>query len=216
MRVALLVLSLVAAAAAQPAGRRPPGGALPVRPGAPPLIVFFGDSLTEGFGLDSGQSFPALIERDLEREGYRYRVENLGVSGDTTQDGLARVDMAVNEHPALVVLELGANDGLRGEPVANIEKNLAELVERFKKGGSTLLLTGITLPPNYGATYVSRFTAIYPELAKRYQLKLMPFLLQGVAGNPSLMQRDGLHPNAEGEKLVARTVWQSLRPLLRK
>lgn len=209
MRVALLFLAALAAAPAQqPAARRPQG--------EPPLILFFGDSLTEGYGLESRQSFPSLVQQEIERGGYRYRVENLGVGGDTTQDGLSRIDMALDEHPSIVVLELGANDGLRGEPVANIEKSLSQIIEQFVKAKATVILAGITLPPNYGATYITRFAAIYPELAKRYNLKLIPFLLQGVAGNSNLMQRDGLHPNAEGEKIVARTVWQYVKPALRK
>ena len=208
-RVVFLTIVGVAAAWTQPAANRP-------APGNAPLIVFFGDSLTEGFGLQSVQSFPALIRNELESSGYHYRVENLGVAGDTTQDGLARMDTALNEHPAMVVLEFGANDGLRGQPVANIEKNLSQMIEEFQKAKVNVILAGITLPPNYGPTYVSRFTAIYPQLAQHYHLRLIPFLLEGVAGNASLMQRDGLHPNAEGEKVVARTVWKYLQPNLRR
>jgi acyl-CoA thioesterase-1 len=206
MRVVLLILLTAAAALAQ-TGREQ---------GMRPLIVFFGDSLTEGLGLDSRQSFPSLVQQTIEGEGYHYRVENFGVSGDTTQDGLARIDMVIERHPSIVVLEFGANDGLRGEPVSNIEKNLAQLIEQLRKAHVAVLLAGITLPPNYGTTYISRFASLYPSLAKQYQIKLIPFLLQDVAGHANLMQRDGLHPNAEGEKTVARTVWQYLKPLLRK
>ncbi len=211
MRLALLAF-LMAWGAAPACAQASPGR----EQGAAPLIVFFGDSLTEGFGLDSRQSFPSLVQQSIDREGYRYRVENFGASGDTTQDGLARIDMVIERHPAIVVLELGANDGLRGEPVANIEKVLGQVIEQLQKAHAVVLLAGITLPPNYGPTYVSHFAAIYPSLAKRYQLRLIPFLLQDVAGHANLMQRDGLHPTAEGEKIVARTVWQYLKPLLRK
>lgn len=181
-----------------------------------PAIVCFGDSLTAGFGLDAGQSYPDLLQRDLDQRGYKYRVENLGVNGDTTQDGLARVSMALALKPAIVVLELGANDGLRGQPVAGIESSLAQIIESFQKAKVHLLLAGITLPPNYGPDYIKRFAAMYPELAAKYKLRLLDFLLVGVAGDTRLMQRDGLHPNAEGARIVAATVFKALLPMLKK
>ena len=187
-----------------------------------PVIVCFGDSLTAGFGLDSGQSYPSLLQRELDRRGYKYRVENLGVSGDTTQDGLARVSNALALKPAIAVIELGANDGLRGQPVAGIERNLGQIIEAFQKADGfqaakvNVLLAGITLPPNYGPDYIKRFAAIYPALAARYKIRLLDFLLAGVAGNPRLMQQDGLHPNAEGTRTVAATVFKALEPMLKK
>lgn len=180
-----------------------------------PVIVCFGDSLTAGFGLDSGQSYPSLLQRELDRRGYKYRVENLGVSGDTTQDGLARVANALALHPAIAVIELGANDGLRGQPVSGIERNLGQVVEAFQKAKVSVLLAGITLPPNYGPEYIHRFAAIYPELAAKYKVRLLDFLLAGVAGNPRLMQQDGLHPNAEGTRIVTATVLKALLPMLK-
>jgi len=180
-----------------------------------PVIVCFGDSLTAGFGLDSGQSFPDLLQRDLDLRGYKYRVENLGVSGDTTQDGLARVSMALALKPAIVVLELGANDGLRGQPVSGIERNLGQAIEAFQKAKASVLLVGIKLPPNYGPDYTTRFAAIYPALAAKYKVRLLDFLLEGVAGNPRLMQQDGLHPNAQGTRIVAATVFKALQPMLK-
>jgi acyl-CoA thioesterase I len=179
-----------------------------------PVIVCFGDSLTAGFGLDSGQSYPSLLQRELDRRGYKYRVENLGASGDTTQDGLARVSDALALKPAIAVVELGANDGLRGQPVSGIEQNLGEVIEAFQKAKVRVLLAGITLPPNYGPDYIQRFAAIYPQLAAKYKVRLLDFLLAGVAGNPRLMQQDGLHPNAEGTRIVAATVLKSLQPML--
>jgi len=191
-----------------------------------PVIVCFGNSLTAGFGLDSGQSYPSLLQRELDRRGYKYRVENLGVSGYTTQDGLASVSMALALKPAIAVIELGANDGLRGQPVSGIERNLGQIIEAFQKGDAVqkasalqkakvrVLLAGITLPPDYGPDYVHRFAAIYPELAAKYKVRLLDFLLAGVAGNPRLMQQDGLHPNAEGTRIVAATVFKSLLPML--
>lgn len=181
-----------------------------------PAIVCFGDSLTAGFGLDAGEGYPEVLQKLLDRDGYRYRVVNLGASGETTQDGLARVPMALAEKPAIVVLEFGANDGLRGQPVASTEANLARMIEQLQAGGARVVLAGITLPPNYGPTYIQRFDAIFKNLAARYKVKLIPFLLAGVGGNPKLMQRDGLHPNAEGARVVAATVERALQPILRK
>lgn len=192
----------------------------PVAPAAQPdprpAIVCFGDSLTAGLGLDPGQAYPDLLQKQLDSHGYSYRVVNLGVSGDTTQDGLDRLPLVLAEKPRFVVLEFGANDGLRGQPVPNAEKNLAQMIEQLQDAGARVILAGITLPPNYGPDYIGRFNAMYPDLAARYKVSLIPFLLKGVAGNPNLMQRDGLHPNAQGEPLVVQTVWRSLEPLLRR
>jgi acyl-CoA thioesterase I len=181
-----------------------------------PAIVCFGDSLTAGFGLDPGHSYPDLLQSQLDRKGYRYRVVNMGVSGDTTQDGLARLPMVLAEHPQIVVLEFGANDGLRGQPVSVAEQNQARMIEALQKAGARVVLAGITLPPNYGPEYLNRFDAMYPDLAKRYRLPLIPFLLADVAARPNLMQRDGLHPNAEGTRLVAQNVLRVVEPLVQK
>ena len=181
-----------------------------------PAIVCFGDSLTAGFGLDAGQAYPEMLQKLLDQRGYRYRVVNFGVSGETTQDGLARIPMVLAEKPAIVVLEFGANDGLRGLPVAGSEKNLAKTIEQVQAAGARVVLAGITLPPNYGPDYIRRFDSMYKDLASRYKLKLIPFLLAGVGGNARLMQRDGLHPNAEGTKIVAETVEQALNGMLKK
>ncbi len=200
------------ARSAQTAPTHPP----PPPADARPVIACFGDSLTAGFGLEPGQSFPDLLQAELDRRGYRYRVANLGVSGDTSQDGLSRLSIALEEKPALALVELGANDGLRGEPVATTESNLAAIVEAFQKAGARVVLAGITLPPNYGPEYIRQFDAMYRSLAARYKLKLIPFLLEGVGGHADLMQRDGLHPNAEGARIVAATVFQALQPMLHK
>jgi len=191
------------------------------KPAAKPVdarqeIACFGDSLTAGLGLEPGQSFPALLQRELDREGYRYRVANLGVSGDTTQDGLERLPLVLADKPVLVVLELGANDGLRGQPVAVTKDNLGKIIQALQQAGVRVLLAGITLPPNYGPAYIGKFRAVYPELAAKYRIPLIPFLLAGVGGDARLMQRDGLHPNAEGTVVVAHTVLQSLKPLIKK
>ena len=180
-----------------------------------PAIVAFGDSITAGFGLDAGQSYVDLLQKDLDRRGLKYLVVNMGVSGDTTQDGLARTALAVAEKPVIVLLELGGNDGLRGVPIEVTRHNLAEMIETFQKAGARVVLAGMTLPPNYGAPYIKKFDAMYRDLAAQYKLTLIPFLLQGVGGDERYMQRDGLHPNAEGARRVEALVMKTLEPLLK-
>lgn len=180
-----------------------------------PVIACFGDSLTAGFGLDPGQTYPDLLQKEMDRRGLRYRVANLGVSGDTSRDGLERLPMALAMKPAIVILELGANDGLRGQPLSHTEANLAQIIEAMRKGGARLVLAGITLPPNYGPEYIQRFNEMYKRLAVKYKLTYIPFLLAGVAGNQRLMQGDGLHPNAGGTRIVTQTVMKALTPLVR-
>ena len=195
----------------------PPAIAAPTRaPDSRPALVCFGDSLTAGLGVDPGKTYPDRLQQELDRRGYRYRVVNLGESGDTTQDGLERLPLVAAEMPRIVVLEFGANDGLRGQPVSSTEANLAQMIEALQKAGSRVLLAGITLPPNYGPEYIRRFNAIYPALAMRYKLPWIPFLLDGVAGNAALMQRDGLHPNAQGIPRVVANVLRPLEPLLER
>lgn len=183
---------------------------------ARPEIACFGDSLTAGLGLDPGQSFPDVLQKELDRRGYRYHVVNFGVSGDTSQDGLARLSLVLADKPAIVILELGANDGLRGQPVPVTRENLEQIITGLQGAGAKVVLAGITLPPNYGPAYISKFQAVYPDLAAKYKLPLIPFLLAGVAGNDRLMQRDGLHPNAEGTRIVAANVLKTLSPFLKQ
>ena len=200
--------------AAKQAFEAPPTAAAPSAPDNRPAVVCFGDSLTAGFGLDPGQSYPDVLQQELDRRGYGYRVVNLGVSGDTSQDGRARLGQALAEKPRIVVLEFGANDGLRGQPVDITERNLGQTMEALRGAGARVVLAGITLPPNYGPAYLARFDAIFPRLAAKYKAPLIPFLLAGVAGHSDLMQPDGLHPNAGGARLVAETVRQRVEPLL--
>jgi acyl-CoA thioesterase-1 len=181
--------------------------------GAQPLIVAFGDSLTAGV---AGRSYPDDLQDLLNERRYRYRVENQGVSGDTTSDGLARIENVIAGHPALVILEFGGNDGLRGVPVEAIRKNLEEMIERLKRAKVPLVLLGITLPPNYGSDYVNAFTAMYPDVAKKYNLHFVPFLLMNVYQHPEMMQTDGIHPNGQGNKIVAEDVFKLIQPLLNK
>ena len=181
-------------------------------PGDPrALIVTFGDSLTAGV---AGRSYPDDLQDLIDANGFKYRVDNQGVSGDTTTDGLARIENVVTEHPALVLLEFGGNDGLRGIPVDSTRKNLQEMIERLQKAGIPTVLLGITLPPNYGPDYVKPFTAMFPDLARQYHLTYMPFLLLDVYQSQAMMQPDGIHPNGEGNKIVARDVFRLIRPIL--
>lgn len=178
---------------------------------ARPIVVTFGDSLTQGV---SGKSYPAFLQDLLDQNGYAYRVDNQGVSGDTTTDGAARIDNVVAEKPALVVLEFGGNDGLRGVPVVSTKENLDGMMHQLREANIPFVLAGITLPPNYGPDYVKSFTAVFPDLAKKYKVPFLPFLLVHEYDKPNLMQPDGIHPNEEGNKLVARDVFQLIRPLL--
>ena len=200
--------SSTAAPAAPPAA---PAAAADTRP----AIACFGDSITAGFGLDAGQSFPDLLQQDLDRRGLSYRVLNLGVSGDTTQDGLARVPIAVAEKPAIVVLELGGNDGLRGIPLGITQANLAQMIEAFQAAGARVVLAGMSLPPTYGPAFIQKFQAIYKDLAAKYKVTLIPFLLEGVGAHDEFMQRDGIHPNAAGARKVEALVMKTLTPLLK-
>jgi len=186
----------------------------PAAPDDRSVIVAFGDSLSAGFGVDSGQSYPDFLQKDLNARGLRYRVVNAGISGDTSSDGLERVDQVIALKPAIVIVELGANDGLRGIPVATTRANLEQIVITLQKAGARVVLAGMTLPPNYGPDYIRSFERIYPELAARYKAALIPFLLQGVGGDSRYMQRDALHPNVEGNRLVAENVMRTLAPML--
>jgi acyl-CoA thioesterase-1 len=180
-----------------------------------PVIVAFGDSLTAGFGAEPGHSYPDYVQRDLDRAGLKWRVVNAGVSGDTTTDGLNRLDEVTANKPRIVIVEFGGNDGLRGLPIATTRANLEQIVGTLKKGGATVVLAGMTLPPNYGPEYIRGFEKIYRDLAARYKLTRIPFLLEGVATKRELMQRDGLHPTAQGNEIVAQTVLRYVKPLMK-
>src|SRR5436853_6365127 len=146
------------------------------------VLVVFGDSPMAGFGLQPGQSFPDYLQKKLDAEGYAVHVVNLGISGDTTEGGVSRIDSATSLKPTIVILELGGNDGLRGLPLASTRQNLDQIIVALQKAGSKVLLAGITLPPNYGPEYIQKFESIYKDLAAKYKLPLIPFLLQGAAG----------------------------------
>jgi acyl-CoA thioesterase-1 len=181
-----------------------------------PKIVAFGDSLTAGLGLTAAESYPALLQKRLDSEGFRYEVVNAGVSGDTSTGGVRRIDWALEGNVRFVVLELGANDILRGQPVSLMKKNLGEIIERARARGAQVLLAGMYAPTNAGADYQREIQAAFQSLAREHQVTLIPFFLDRVAGIETLNQADGIHPNPEGTKIVAETVYQALRPLLEK
>ena len=184
---------------------------------ADPLIVCFGDSLTAGYGIDDpANAYPADLQRNLIAEGFHYRVANLGVSGETTKDGLARINRVIARHPEIVVLEFGGNDGLRGVPTEETQANLTAMVRQLQAAGITVALAGITLPPQYGPYYVGRFNAMYPALAAKFHTPLLPMLLVHVYDVPGSMQQDGVHPTAQGARQVAANVEQLIKPLLKK
>lgn len=183
-------------------------------PAAERVIVVLGDSLTAGLGVAREEAYPALLEARLRREGYDYRVVNAGVSGDTSAGGLRRVDWVLRARPDIVIVALGANDGLRGLPVDALRDNLERIVRRVRAAGARVLLAGMRVPPNYGDEYARDFAAVFPEVARRTGVPLAPFLLDGVAGEARLNQADGIHPTAEGQRLIASRLWSHLRPLL--
>ena len=179
-------------------------------------IVFFGDSLTAGYGLDPDEAFPALIQKKLAEAGRPWRVVNAGLSGETTAGGLRRLDWVMRQPIDLFVLELGGNDGLRGIPPEASRANLQAMIDRIRTRfpNAAIVLAGMQVPPNMGPDYSRQFAVMYPELAKKNQATLIPFLLEGVGGEPSLNQPDGIHPNAEGHSKVAQTIWKAIKDLL--
>jgi acyl-CoA thioesterase-1 len=181
-----------------------------------PRIVFLGDSLTAGYGLAKEVSVPSLIQKRLQASGYPHQVINAGVSGDTSAGGLSRLEWSLEGDVRVLVIELGANDGLRGLPVASLKKNLAEIITRAQARGIRVVLTGMEAPPNFGAAYTSEFREVYRQLAHEHDVAFVPFYLEGVAGISSLNIEDGIHPNAEGSRIIEKTVWSALEPLLVK
>jgi acyl-CoA thioesterase I len=181
-----------------------------------PRIVAFGNSLTAGLGVSPDQSYPAHLQRILDAAGYAYQVVNAGVSGDTTAGGVRRVFWVLNSKPAIVILELGGNDGLRGLSLQETKANLERIIQQLQQASVTVVLAGMKLPPNYGQDYTGGFEALYQALAKQYRLKMIPFFLDGVAGSSSLNQADGIHPTGEGYRLIVERVFPTLKPLLER
>jgi acyl-CoA thioesterase I len=180
-------------------------------------LLVFGDSLSAAYGLQAEQGWVTQLQRRLQSQGYGYRVVNASVSGETTVGGRNRIERALSQHkPRLVLLELGANDGLRGLPVKEMRENLAFMIDTIKRSGARVLLLGIRIPPNYGLQYTQAFEAVYAGLARDKNAPLLPFLLEGIALDGRFMQPDGLHPNAQGQPLVLANVWPVLKPLLER
>jgi acyl-CoA thioesterase-1 len=180
-----------------------------------PVVVFLGDSLTAGLGLNEDQAYPALLGKKLQEDGLPVRVVNAGVSGDTTAGGLSRLSWLLNQHPDVVVVALGGNDGLRGLPVEEADHNLREIVRRCQAAGARVLLLGLQMPPNYGPEYTSSFAAMYPKIAKDLNAAILPFMLAGVGGVQGLNQADGIHPTAAGQQIVAKNVLPYLEKVVR-
>jgi len=181
-----------------------------------PILVCFGDSLTAGPGVDPGQSYPDYLQTLLDQRHIRYRVDNQGVSGNTTKDGVQRLPEVLALHPAVAVVEFGGNDGLRGLPIADTRANLDRIVATLRRSGIRVALAGITLPPDYGPDYIQQFNQTYTLLAKKYRVPMLPFLLKDVYGVPGMMQSDRTHATARGNQVVARNVLALVLPLLKK
>jgi acyl-CoA thioesterase-1 len=181
-----------------------------------PVIAAFGDSLTAGLGVSAEEAYPAQLQRRLDQSGYRYRVLNAGVSGDTTAGAVRRVDWVLKSKPDIVIVEFGGNDGLRGLDLAETRRNLDQVIERLKAADVTVVLAGMKLPPNYGEEYTTRFVELYPELARKHGVPLIPFFLEGVAAKTSLNQADGIHPTGEGYRVIVENLVTTLKPLLVK
>jgi acyl-CoA thioesterase I len=217
----LLLIAILTLAACKD-DRQEPLAAKPSAPAAPApskslaKIVAFGDSLTAGYNLSLSESYPAQLQKKLDADGYAYEVVNAGVSGDTTAGGLQRIDWALEGDVKFVILELGANDILRGLPVAEMKKNLSGIISRARARGARVLLAGMEAPTNTGPEYRREVHEAFRELAETPDVEFIPFFLDRVAGIAALNQADSIHPNAEGTRIVAETVYQSLRPMLEK
>lgn len=226
LRCFLAALPLLGAACAQPAAPREdtaarstvetPGPGARTESSSATRIVFLGDSLTAGLGLPRGQAVPSLIQERLRAEGYSYEVVNAGVSGDTSAGGLSRLDWSLDGDVGVLVVELGANDGLRGLPVVQMKRNLESIITRARQRGIAVMLTGMEAPPNYGPAYTAEFRQAFLDLAAAHDVTFVPFFLDGVAGIPSLNNGDGIHPNAAGAAIIADRLWVALEPMIEK
>jgi acyl-CoA thioesterase-1 len=200
---------------ARPGTKSPPPSNAAARP-EERVLVAFGDSLTAGLGVSPEETYPARLQEKLLLSGYRYRIINAGVSGDTSAGGLRRVEWVLKSKPDIVILELGANDGLRGLNLAQTRTNLEEIIQRFLAGGAKVVLAGMKLPPNYGADYTKAFQSMYADLAKRYDVQFIPFFLDGVAAKADYNQADGIHPTGSGYAVIVENIWPVIEPLLKK
>ena len=191
-------------------------GLVPAPTQQAPTIVVLGDSLSAGFGVEQDKGWVNLLQTRLRQNHYPHRVVNASISGETTSGGLSRIAEILAEFkPQIILIELGGNDGLRGLPIQLIRDNLAKIIQHCLQKNITMLIIGMQLPPNYGPTYTQQFAAIYHELSEQYHIALVPFLMQGFANNPELIQSDGIHPKAEAQGLMLENVWPQLKPLLK-
>lgn len=224
LRFFVVAFTLAAVACSQPNTSRPgdasaaasTASASPEAARSPARIVFLGDSLTAGLGLQRDQAVPSLIQDRIHAEGFVYEVVNAGVSGDTSAGGLSRLDWSLEGDVDVLVIELGGNDGLRGLPVAQLKHNLGQIITRARQRDIDVLLTGMEAPPNFGPEYTAEFRQVFRDLADEHEVALVPFFLEGVAGIPSLNNPDGIHPNAAGAAIIAERLWGVLKPMLEK
>ena len=181
-----------------------------------PVLVCFGDSITAGYGLQTGQSYPDALQRDLDAHGYHYRVNNQGASGATTKDATADIRSILLLHPEIVIVEFGGNDGLRGLPPDQTRRNLDQVLTALEAAHIKILLAGITLPPNYGADYIHSFEQVFRDLAAKHHVAFVPMIYKDLIHVPGTIQQDGIHPTAKGSEIIANTLLQALKPMLRK
>jgi acyl-CoA thioesterase-1 len=181
-----------------------------------PVLACFGDSITAGFGLPEGESYPDFLEKKLDAQGYHYKVVNQGTSGATTKDALAGLPFILRMHPAIVIVEFGGNDGLRGLPLAQSEGNLDQVLTGLQNAHIKIVLAGITLPPDYGPDYIRSFDRMFRDLAASHRVSLIPMLYKNLINVPETIQSDGIHPTAKGSEIIADTILPVLKPLLRK
>lgn len=190
--------------------------AIPASSAPLPILVCFGDSITAGYGVAPGKAYPDVLQRILDGDGYHYKVVNQGASGATTKDAVASLPIVLKLHPAVVIVEFGGNDGLRGLPLTDTRHNLELVITSLQNAHAKVLLAGITLPPNYGPDYIHAFDVIFRELAAQHHTALVPMIYKNLVHAPGTIQPDGIHPTAKGAAMVADTIWPELRPLLRR
>ena len=188
----------------------------PLRSADRPVLVCYGDSITAGYGLQTGQSFPDALQRDLDARGYHYKVANQGASGATSKDAVNNLRSILLLHPEVVIVEFGGNDGLRGIPPDQTRRNLDQVLTTIEKAHIKILLAGITLPPNYGSEYIQQFEQVFRDLAQKHRIAFVPMIYKNLAHVPGTIQPDGIHPTAKGSEIIARTLIPVLSPLLRK
>ena len=191
-------------------------GAFPLLAADRPQIICYGDSITAGHGLNPEQAYPAVLQRDLDQHGYSYKVTNMGTSGATTKDAVADVGAVIKAHPAVVIVEFGGNDGLRGLPLDQTRKNLDAVLTALEGAHIKVLLAGITLPPNYGQDYIGAFDKVFRDMAAKHHTAFVPMIYKNLVNVPGTIQEDGIHPTAKGSEIIANTLMPALKPLLHK